>query len=121
MAINWQASTVLSNLGRTAKKIPLNAAAALYQEALRIEEVSKSRTPVDTGALLNSHEVSVPSIQGNDIEVTIKVGGPAAKYAVAVHERTELNHTIGQAKFLESAVLEASGSAAVNISKKVDL
>ena len=118
MAINWQASTVLSNLGRTAKKVPLNAAAALYQEALRIEAVSKSRTPVDTGALLNSHEVSVPSMKGNDIEVTIKVGGPAAKYAVAVHER---HPDIGKAKFLESAVLEASGFAAVNISKKVDL
>lgn len=82
-------------------------AAALYAEALVIQRTSMSRTPVDTGALRASHETTQPDVKSDEISVTIKVGGPAAQYAVHVHEDLEATHRVGQAKFLESAIREA--------------
>jgi hypothetical protein len=35
--------------------------------------------------------------------VVVGFGGPAAPYALVVHERTDLNHPEGEAKFLENA------------------
>ena len=66
------------------------------------------RTPVDTGALRASHETSLPSWKGDNLEGTIKVGGPAASYAVPVHERMYVFNRHGQAKFLESTINESA-------------
>ena len=117
---------VAKKLKKVEKEIPIEMAAALYQEALVITGVSMGRTPVDTTALRDSHEVSDPRWKGKMLHVDIKVGGPAASYAVAVHERTDARHqppygTGGQAKFLESAVLEAQPQLAKRIAKRIDL
>lgn len=68
---------------------------ALEELAWRILKVAKEKTPVDTGFLKSSGEV-VEESDGWMVRFT-------AKYALPVHERTEVNHPVGQAKFLEDA------------------
>ena len=81
---------------------------ALTTEGERVMAIAKRLTPVDTGALRASGHVQSPVVTKDQIEVTLGFGGPSASYAVYVHERTELRHIAGQAKFLEQPVNEAA-------------
>jgi hypothetical protein len=121
MAITLDVGTVLGNIKKLDHTIPLAAAAALYQEALVEQKKSMKRTPVDTGALRDSHQTSAPKWKGQNLEVTIKVGGPAAGYAVIVHEDMSAIHTVGQAKFLESTILESEPFMLARIAKRMKL
>ena len=94
---------------------------ALYQEALVEQKESMRRTPVDTGALSGSHETSKPEQDGQDVSVTITVGGPAAPYAMPVHENLDAFHKVGQAKFLESTIMESRPHMAERIARRIDL
>jgi len=107
-------------LRKVQKEQPQRFGQALYTEALLIEQVSRERTPVLTGVLRASHETSLPT-ESNPIEVQIRVGGPAAPYALYVHEKLELRHKVGQAKFLESAVLEGMSGLAERLAGRLKL
>ena len=96
----------MRNLEKLERKNPERVAAALYQEGLDLMAESMRRTPVETGTLQKTHHTSEPVQRGPFVEVAITAGGPKAPYAVAVHERTEVFHNPGQAKFLESTILE---------------
>jgi len=80
---------------------------ALRNEAETVMTTAKLRTPVDTGALRASGHVADESRPGK-AKMTLAYGGAAAPYAIYVHELTGNRHPVGQAKFLESAVLEAA-------------
>ena len=110
---------VQANLQRIAQELPKELAQALYTEAVIVEQTSRERTPVATGTLRASHETSFPKEDRDGLSVTIQVGGPAAPYAVKVHEMVEVYHKVGQAKFLESAVLEATPTLAARIAARV--
>lgn len=111
-------TTVTANISRLRKNLPKAALAALYADAQQIEAVSRSRTPVLTGALRDSHETIL--FEG-EARVTITVGGSDAPYAIYVHENLSANHPIGQAKFLETALLEAVPEMAGRIASSIDL
>ena len=81
---------------------------ALYAEAQNIRTSSMEKTPVETGTLKASHYATLPEKVGDSIVCEVGAGGWAKDYAVYVHERTELRHKVGQAKFLETALKEAS-------------
>ena len=122
MAIDYKFDEVIGNMEQLDHTIPLKAAAALYQEALVVQKESMKRTPVDTGSLRASHETSPPRWSGDNLEVSIKVGGPAAPYAAPVHERTEVQHDAGTgAKFLENAVHEAAPTLLARVAKRMKL
>lgn len=70
----------------SAEKATRALSVALYREALRIFAESQRITPVDTGALRGSGVVTEPRVTGTTVEVVIGYGGPAAPYAVYVHE-----------------------------------
>jgi hypothetical protein len=93
------------------------AAAALYQEGLKIMAASVERTPVDTGALRQSANVSPPEGSGSKIHVELTYG---KDYAAAVHEKTEVHHEVGQAKFLESALSDAAGDFQKNLAERIE-
>lgn len=95
---------VLEALGDRARQA---AAPALHQEHEAIMTEAKKRTPVDTGALRNSGHVSPPEIKGDTVVSEGGFGGVAAPYAVIVHERLDVHHLVGQAKFYESAITDA--------------
>ena len=99
--------------------MPDEAARALYAEANEIRTVSMRRTPVEFGTLRSSHVVTEPEITDAYVEVRIGVGGPAAPYALYVHENLSARHKNGQAKFLESALLEAMPTLARRIAARI--
>lgn len=68
--------------------------------------LAKRRTPVDTGVLRSSGHVRGPEKIGTVWQVVLIFGGPAAPYARTVHENLTARHKVGQAKYLESVVLE---------------
>lgn len=96
-----------SRLMQIARVAPLALGAALFEEAEIEATESRRRTPVEFGALRDSTHVTRPEVSSGSVEVTIGVGGPAAPYAIYVHENLENFHPVGQAKFLESTILES--------------
>lgn len=111
---------VLKTLDAVAERFAAQLPEALRAE-LEIEATeSQQRTPVDTGALRRSTRVTVDG-QGRETVGTIAVGGPAAPYAVYVHENLSAHHPIGQAKFLESTITESAPFLAARIAKRVEL
>jgi len=94
-------------LQRLAQRAPAQAGRLLVRQAEGIMGTAKALCPVDTGALRASGHVQAPVVDGSRISVTLGFGGPAAPYAVYVHENLTAHHPVGQAKFLERAVLDA--------------
>lgn len=80
---------------------------------------AQNRTPVDTGTLRASGFVSGPSSDGSDLSVSIGFGGPGIEYAIPVHEDLEAFHAVGQAKFLESTLLESVSHLGNRIAARV--
>src|SRR6478609_5753083 len=72
-----------------------------------IRGVSVSRTPVETGRLAGSAAVHLDH-QDGDATASITYDGPYARYQ---HERLDLRHETGQAKFLESALISEADTA----------
>lgn len=103
------------------RNMPHEGASALFVEAQIERTESMRRTPVDEGNLRASHIVLPPEIRGGDASVTIAVGGPAAPYAIHVHENLEADHPVGQAKFLESTLKESAPYMGQRVARRIDL
>lgn len=87
-------------------------AGAMLREGNRIAKDSVRRTPKDTGALRESIYVRPPRVGDTSTEI-----GYSAPYAVFVHERTELRHPVGQAKFLQAAINAARSGGLARIGR----
>jgi len=74
----------------------------------RLKEKSVARTPIDTGELRSRAFVSPVTSSEDSMSVTVGYESEDPLYAVYVHERTDVHHKIGQAKFLESSLHEMS-------------
>ena len=97
---------VSMNLRRLADRSPDAAGAALYVEAEIEMTEAKKRTPWRTGVLRGSGYVHPPQYRGREITVEMGFGGPAAPYAVYVHEDLDAWHKPpGQARFLASVIV----------------
>ena len=80
---------------------PMAVAQVLFETGEAILAVSQADyVPVDTGALKNSGIVETADT-GSRFLVTVAYGGPAADYALHVHEDLVARHVVGQAKYLE--------------------
>jgi hypothetical protein len=79
-------------------------AAGLYLEGLRIIGQAVRLTPVKTNRLRASHYAAPPNPRRARPEVEIGYG---VDYAVPVHERLEVNHPNGEAKFLQKPLDKA--------------
>lgn len=97
----------LAKLTALGTALPAEAGKAMRAEAEIEMTEAKKRTPWKTGALRASGHVTGPTQVGRNIEVKMLFGGPAVDYALAVHENLEAIHPHGQAKFLESVLLES--------------
>jgi len=111
-----------NRLRRLSKQVPNVVAKAMYEE-MKIElKEAKRRTPVKTGKLQKSGIIYQPAIDAsNHISVTISFGVPDPYYAIYVHENLEAFHKTGQAKFLESTLLESAPYMAKRIARRIDL
>lgn len=100
-SITWKGTAqVRAQLQSIAEAVPGGIAQALreFGEAV-LTDAKTTYVPVDTGALRASGFV-----EGLDAEGTVLLGfgGPAAPYAVIVHEDLTVTHKVGQAKYLET-------------------
>lgn len=83
-------------------------AKTVYQSAEQVMTLSKEQyVPVDTGALRASGHVVPPKTDREKVTVELAFGGPAADYAVWVHENLDAHHNVGQAKYLEIPLRES--------------
>ena len=93
----------------------------LYDEAIKLLELTKARTPVKTGALRDSGFINQPQITNDEVSVTISFGSEVVTWAIPVHERTYVKHVTGRSKYLESVILEYGEVAFENIQKNLSL
>ena len=90
------------------EKSPQAIAQAIWEEANIIFAKSQILVPVDTGVLRGSGGVSAPQLGSQGYFVDIFYGGPAAPYALYVHEIIGNYHNPPtQAKYLEQPLMEA--------------
>ena len=109
-----------AKLKALAERAPDVMLSALVAEAeLEMTEM-KRRTPVDTGALRSSGHIANPRRDGSEeFAVDIAFGGPAAPYAVYVHEDPDAHHDVGEFKFVETVVLESAPHLPKRIGERV--
>ncbi len=92
-------------------RLKADAAAALpaaVETAMEhVKEVAVELTPIEEGTLRRSAKVEV-KVEGTDIVASIHYDGPYARYQ---HEKLNLRHKVGQAKFLETALFTESDLA----------
>jgi hypothetical protein len=106
---------------RLKQKFPDEVGRALYVETeIEVKEV-KRRTPVDKGPLRASVHQEGPTRNWRTIGTSIVAGGPAAPYAIYVHENLEAFHPVGQAKFIESVILESRPHMGARVAKRIEL
>ena len=121
-------------LDALAAQIPGEVGNAVRAEAEIEMTEAKQRTPLLTGALQASGHVTGPEQDGRDQVIRMGFGGPAGSgnhggesnnvdvgYAVWVHENMEALHPRGQAKFLESVLLESAPYLLERVAARIDL
>lgn len=110
-----------AKLRQMEQHIPDEAGQALRAEAEIEMTEAKKRTPVATGVLRASGHVSGPVRSWKAVEVTLTFGGPAAPYAIHVHEDLYATHHVGQAKYLESVINESVPYLAARVAHRIAL
>lgn len=107
-------------LRTAAEQTPKAVATAIWEEANLIFAKSQTLVPVDTGVLRGSGGVSAPQGDGRSMFVDIFYGGPAAPYALFVHEILEYYHKPPtQAKYLEQPFMEAIPDIQKNLARRI--
>ena len=112
-------------LARAGQQAPRAMAGPLYRFARQyvLLPAKQKYVPVVTSALKNSLATNGPFIRGRDVYVEVGAGGPAAPYAISVHENPRSGKTggvgpsgqkykrwsrVGQWKYLETPAKEAA-------------
>jgi hypothetical protein len=91
--------------------------AALYQEGLAIDAEAVKQMPVDTGRMRATHYVTPPQDDG---EGPVVEDGIGVEYGVFVHERMDVNHPVGNAKFYENPINAAREGYAERIKERTE-
>ena len=90
-------ASVVREIKKYAKLYPDAVTTAIYQEGLAVDADMVRNIPTDTSRLKNSHYVTQPM---SSVKPIVEVG-VGTDYAIYVHERTELRHKVGRAKYLQ--------------------
>lgn len=112
------ADRMSARIRQIADRFPDRVAGALLVETEIEAAECKRRTPVDTGALRNSIHVVGPSVRGRTISTAIVAGGPAAPYALIVHEDLDAFHPTGEAKYIERPLMESAPNFAARVGRR---
>lgn len=107
---------ILRNLRHAGKRTKEAVAGSLYLEGTEVMRVSQRRVPVKTGTLKRTGYVAPPRNPNNP---TVEVGY-GTKYAIHVHERTDVRHRNGQAKYLFSVIDETRSGYEKRIGKRAE-
>jgi hypothetical protein len=108
---------MLGRLEKMRNDVPKAIDKAIYTEALRIFRKSQRIVPVDKGFLKASGVIEGPT----NHEVLIGYGGPAASYALYVHEDPDAKHKAGKSyKYLETPFMEALAGMEKRLAQEVE-
>ena len=98
---------------------------ALYETATEVEADSKEQyVPVHLGTLRDSIHTTLPQIDGFSVSVAIVAGGPAAPYAVIVHEDTRPRNWRKPGtgpKYIEKPLMQKHGELDKDIHRSLDI
>lgn len=93
------------NFGELTTRVRAAIPAALQRAGEHIGEVSAQQVPIEEGTLLRSQKIDVDA---EKLEVAISYHTPYARYQ---HEKMELRHEHGNAKFLELPLMSEGHTA----------
>lgn len=120
-----------ARLRRVSTRYPDVVGAGLFQETQIEATEVKKRTPVYAGppgpskpipgVLRASVQAIGPFREGRIIYTKIIAGGAAGAYAARQHEETTWFHKIGQAKYIESVIVESAPFMASRVGKRIGL
>lgn len=90
---------------------------------------TQAMVPRDTETLADSAQVSAPVVDGSGVTVVLSYGRtddrnpkthePSATYAIDVHERVDIAHPTGSAKYLEVPFMDHSGTLLARVAAKM--
>lgn len=92
---------------------------ALVEESKENLAMMLERTPIETGALRASGMVHPPEFAGHETSVKTSFGNDEVYYAWFVHEDLEAHHPVGQAKFMESVLLERADGFSTRVGARI--
>jgi hypothetical protein len=110
MSATSDITNLLRGLQAMREKAMAAAGRGLAKAGVMVLGNAQQLCPIDTGALVNSATWTDVEIYEAGPQMVI---GFNTSYAAAVHERLDQTHEIGQAKYLETAVREASESGMI--------
>lgn len=114
-------NTLTPGIRRVADRYPDVVGRGLMEETeIETTEVRR-RTPIDLGPLVGSVHAEGPFRRMRSIYSMIVAGGPAAGYAIIVHEDPVPIHPVGQWKFIESVLMEARAYFAGRVARRIQL
>ena len=116
MSLSDDVKRFQANLRQAQGKARAAAKRGLAKFANHVIGESQALCPVDTGTLAASGTVGDLEESGEKLSITI---GHNTTYAAAVHERLDVHHPQGQAKYLETAVRNNVPKAAEFIANEV--
>lgn len=112
-----------------AEKYPHVVGGGLLQETEIEATECKKRCPVYVGPpgpgkpipglLRSSIHTEGPFYDGRIVYTLISAGGAAGAYAWVQHEHTEFFHQVGQAKYIESTILESRPFMAQRVARRI--
>jgi len=104
---------IQDNLQKAVFLISSRANDSLLKQALEIESESNSLVPKQTGFL---ESTSYTAAEKNSVKI-----GYTAEYAAEIHEDLERKHPNGQAKFLETPLMNKAQTFLEDIKNEVNL
>lgn len=110
-----------ARLRKAAKRIPEQLIVGMSIEMEVERDESEQRTPILTGALRSTLRVEGPFFEGKRIFFKLLAGSEEVFYAWIVHEDLEAHHDIGDAKYIESVLMESAPHMAARIGRHFDL
>ncbi len=112
------AKLLVKKLKSLGKAWPKAVQKALHQEASGIKDKIHDRTPVDKGPLRGSLDLQTERKPG-EIKATIQAGGPAAPYALRVHEDASMRHDVGEAFYMKNELDAQRPQLSSNLAKRI--
>ncbi|MGE5609000.1 MAG: HK97 gp10 family phage protein [Bacillota bacterium] len=116
MSASADISKLLQGLGKLREQKLAAASRGLSRYAAITVGESQELCPVKTGALQASGTWGEVERHGYTLTITI---GHNTDYAAAVHERLDLHHEQGQAKYLETAIRQRAPGLAPYVAEEI--
>lgn len=119
--ITWDVKQAVADLKKAARNCKKEFGAAQMAETEIEAKEARRQTPVDEGTLRGTVHAEGPIWEGDTCVTEVVAGGPAADYAIIVHEDLDAYHAVGNAKYIERPLMESMPFMAKRIAARIDV